>query len=76
MPNKIHNEAMNVHCGTMRFYKYRRIKSEPRGTFLQGEKKSFKMLYILIDIEYKDNFIFVMCLHPKDANTRELLNKC
>ena len=34
------------------------------------------MLYILIDIEYKDNYIFVMCLHPTDANTRELLNKC
>ena len=43
MPNKKHNEAVNVHCGTMTFYKYRRIKSEPRSTFLQGEKKCFKM---------------------------------
>ena len=76
MPNKKHNEPVNVHCGTMTFYKCRRIKSEPRGTFLQGEKKCFKMLYILIDIEYKGNYIFVMCLHPTDANTRELLNKC
>lgn len=76
MPNKKHNEAVNVHCGTMTFYKYRRIKSEPRSTFLQGEKKCFKMLYILVDIEYKDKYIFVMCLQPKDANTKELLNKC
>lgn len=74
MPNKKHNEAVNVHCGTMTFYKYRRNKSDKH--IPTGRKKCFKMLYILVDIEYKDKYIFVMCLYPKDANTRELLNKC